>query len=81
MVFEDYFHNHFVGDKLEKLNVAFHVPDMSIGASPARAAGASASDTTNKAAVAYWTARIGSALVRMPHDGFQRGQSVQLVFG
>ncbi|MBW2424509.1 MAG: carbohydrate kinase family protein [Deltaproteobacteria bacterium] len=29
MVFEDHFHNHFVGDKLEKLNVAFHVPDMS----------------------------------------------------
>ncbi len=29
MVFEDHFSNHFIGDKLEKLNVAFHVPDMS----------------------------------------------------
>lgn len=29
MVFEDHFKNHFVGDKLEKLNVAFHVPSMS----------------------------------------------------
>lgn len=29
MVFEDHFHNHFIGDKLEKLNVAFHVPAMS----------------------------------------------------
>lgn len=29
MVFEDHFKNHFVGDKLEKLNVAFHVPTMS----------------------------------------------------
>ncbi|MEZ4292666.1 MAG: PfkB family carbohydrate kinase, partial [Myxococcota bacterium] len=29
MVFEDHFRNHFVGDKLEKLNVAFHVPAMS----------------------------------------------------
>ena len=28
MVFEDHFKNHFVGDKLEKLNVAFHVPSM-----------------------------------------------------
>lgn len=29
MVFQDHFKNHFVGDKLEKLNVAFHVPSMS----------------------------------------------------
>ncbi len=29
MIFEDHFKNHFVGDKLEKLNVAFHVPSMS----------------------------------------------------
>jgi len=29
MIFEDHFRNHFVGDKLEKLNVAFHVPSMS----------------------------------------------------
>ena len=29
MIFEDYFKNHFVSDKLEKLNVAFHVPSMS----------------------------------------------------
>jgi len=29
MVFEDHFRNHFIGDKLEKLNVAFHVPSMS----------------------------------------------------
>jgi adenosine kinase len=29
MVFEDHFRNHFIGDKLEKLNVAFHVPQMS----------------------------------------------------
>jgi adenosine kinase len=29
MIFEDHFKNHFVGDKLEKLNVAFHVPAMS----------------------------------------------------
>ncbi|MHA7839521.1 MAG: carbohydrate kinase family protein [bacterium] len=29
MVFEDHFENHFIGDKLEKLNVAFHVPAMS----------------------------------------------------
>ena len=28
MVFEDHFKNHFVSDKLEKLNVAFHVPEM-----------------------------------------------------
>ncbi len=28
MVFEDHFKNHFVADKLEKLNVAFHVPSM-----------------------------------------------------
>ena len=28
MVFEDHFKNHFVSDKLEKLNVAFHVPQM-----------------------------------------------------
>ena len=28
MVFEDHFRNHFVSDKLEKLNVAFHVPQM-----------------------------------------------------
>jgi adenosine kinase len=28
MIFEDHFRNHFVGDKLEKLNVAFHVPSM-----------------------------------------------------
>ena len=28
MVFEDHFRNHFVSDKLEKLNVAFHVPEM-----------------------------------------------------
>lgn len=29
MIFEDYFRNHFISDKLEKLNVAFHVPQMS----------------------------------------------------
>lgn len=29
MIFQDHFKNHFVGDKLEKLNVAFHVPSMS----------------------------------------------------
>jgi len=29
MIFEDHFKNHFVRDKLEKLNVAFHVPSMS----------------------------------------------------
>jgi adenosine kinase len=29
MIFEDHFSNHFVSDKLEKLNVAFHVPSMS----------------------------------------------------
>ena len=29
MVFEDHFKNHFISDKLEKLNVAFHVPSMS----------------------------------------------------
>lgn len=29
MVFEDHFKNHFISDKLEKLNVAFHVPRMS----------------------------------------------------
>jgi adenosine kinase len=29
MIFEDHFRNHFVSDKLEKLNVAFHVPDLS----------------------------------------------------
>lgn len=29
MIFEDHFKNHFVSDKLEKLNVAFHVPSMS----------------------------------------------------
>jgi len=29
MFFEDHFRNHFVSDKLEKLNVAFHVPQMS----------------------------------------------------
>lgn len=29
MIFEDHFKNHFVRDKLEKLNVAFHVPTMS----------------------------------------------------
>ena len=28
MVFEDHFKNHFVADKLDKLNVAFHVPTM-----------------------------------------------------
>lgn len=28
MVFEDHFRNHFVAGKLEKLNVAFHVPSM-----------------------------------------------------
>ena len=28
MVFEDHFKNHFVADKLDKLNVAFHVPSM-----------------------------------------------------
>jgi adenosine kinase len=28
MTFEDHFRNHFVSDKLEKLNVAFHVPDL-----------------------------------------------------
>jgi adenosine kinase len=28
MGFEDHFKNHFVADKLEKLNVAFHVPSM-----------------------------------------------------
>lgn len=29
MVFQDHFKNHFVSDKLEKLNVAFHVPELS----------------------------------------------------
>jgi adenosine kinase len=29
MIFEDHFRNHFVSDKLEKLNVAFHVQSMS----------------------------------------------------
>jgi len=29
MIFEDHFKNHFVSDKLEKLNVAFHVPELS----------------------------------------------------
>jgi adenosine kinase len=29
MIFQDHFKNHFLGDKLEKLNVAFHVPSMS----------------------------------------------------
>ncbi len=29
MIFEDHFKNHFISDKLEKLNVAFHVPQMS----------------------------------------------------
>jgi adenosine kinase len=29
MIFEDHFKNHFVADKLEKLNVAFHVSSMS----------------------------------------------------
>jgi len=29
MAFEDHFKNHFLSDKLEKLNVAFHVPRMS----------------------------------------------------
>ena len=29
MIFEDHFKNHFVSDKLEKLNVAFHVSSMS----------------------------------------------------
>ncbi|HIF92167.1 MAG: carbohydrate kinase family protein [Myxococcales bacterium] len=29
MIFEDLFTNHFVSDKLEKLNVAFHVPELS----------------------------------------------------
>jgi adenosine kinase len=29
MIFEDHFRNHFIADKLEKLNVAFHVPQMS----------------------------------------------------
>ena len=29
MIFEDHFSNHFISDKLEKLNVAFHVPQMS----------------------------------------------------
>lgn len=29
MSFEDEFKNHFISDKLEKLNVAFHVPSMS----------------------------------------------------
>lgn len=28
MIFQDHFKNHFIGDKLEKLNVAFHVPDL-----------------------------------------------------
>ena len=28
MVFDDHFKNHFVSDKLDKLNVAFHVPKM-----------------------------------------------------
>ena len=28
MIFQDHFKNHFVSDKLEKLNVAFHVPSM-----------------------------------------------------
>ena len=29
MIFEDHFKNHFVSDKLDKLNVAFHVPQLS----------------------------------------------------
>ena len=29
MIFEDHFKNHFISDKLEKLNVAFHVPELS----------------------------------------------------
>ena len=29
MTFPDHFKNHFIGDQLEKLNVAFHVPEMS----------------------------------------------------
>jgi len=29
MIFEDHFSNHFIADKLEKLNVVFHVPKMS----------------------------------------------------
>ena len=29
MIFEDHFSNHFISGKLEKLNVAFHVPQMS----------------------------------------------------
>lgn len=29
MIFQDHFKNHFMADKLEKLNVAFHVPSMS----------------------------------------------------
>jgi adenosine kinase len=29
MVFEDHFKNHFVSDKLDNLNVAFHVPELS----------------------------------------------------
>ncbi len=28
MIFEDHFKNHFIGDKLDKLNVSFHVPEM-----------------------------------------------------
>ena len=29
MIFKDLFSNHFIGDKIEKVNVAFHVPEMS----------------------------------------------------
>lgn len=29
MIFEDHFSNHFIDNKLEKLNIAFHVPQMS----------------------------------------------------
>ena len=29
MIFQDHFKNHFMADKLEKLNVSFHVPSMS----------------------------------------------------
>jgi adenosine kinase len=29
MIFQDHFKNHFISDKLEKLNVAFHVPELS----------------------------------------------------
>lgn len=29
MIFQDLFSNHFIGDKIEKINVAFHVPELS----------------------------------------------------